>query len=61
LLPTTVFGITGVVPGEILSIYNVQELLIHQSKATAVEERVPMRVRGLYIVTNDKQTVKAVY
>jgi hypothetical protein len=55
------FWITGIVPGEILNIYNIQGLLIHRSKATATEESVPMRIRGLYIVTSGKRVEKAVY
>jgi hypothetical protein len=55
------FRITGIVTGETLSIYNVQGLLLHRSKATATEQRVPLPVRGLYIVVSGKRTVKAVY
>ncbi|MDR3217474.1 MAG: hypothetical protein LBU22_00585, partial [Dysgonamonadaceae bacterium] len=53
--------ITGLVQGESFRTYNLQGQLIYQGKATATEERVPLRERGVYIVTAGNGTVKAVY
>jgi hypothetical protein len=53
--------ITGLVQGEHFRIYNLQGQLICHDKATATEERVPLRKRGAYIVTAGNRVVKAVY
>jgi hypothetical protein len=53
--------ITGLVQGEHFRIYNLQGQPVYQGKATATEERVPLRERGVYIVTAGDRVVKAVY
>jgi hypothetical protein len=53
--------ITGLVQGEHFCIYNLQGQLICHDKATATEERIPLRERGVYIVTAGNRVVKAVY
>ena len=51
----------GLVPGEVLSIYNMSGQLQFKGKATAPEQLVLLRERGIYIVVSGKQRVKAVY
>ncbi|MDR2805378.1 MAG: hypothetical protein LBB85_07025, partial [Dysgonamonadaceae bacterium] len=55
------FRITGLIPGETLSLYNMQGQLIHQSKANATEQHIPLHVRGVYIVISGIRAVKAAY
>ncbi|MDR2809340.1 MAG: T9SS type A sorting domain-containing protein, partial [Tannerellaceae bacterium] len=55
------FWITGLVPGETLSLYNMQGQLIHQNKANATEQRISLRVRGVYIAVSGERRVKAAY
>jgi hypothetical protein len=53
--------ITGLVEGERFCIYNLQGQLVYRGKASASEERVPLRNRGVYIVTAGNGVAKAVY
>jgi hypothetical protein len=53
--------ITGLVQGELFRTYNLQGQLIYQGKATATEKYVPLRERGVYIITAGNKAVKAVY
>jgi hypothetical protein len=67
------FLIRGIVPGEMLSVYNIQGQLIYRTEAahgrdaarhvstTTTEQRVPVHVRGVYIIVSGERTVKAVY
>jgi hypothetical protein len=53
--------ITGLVQGEFFRTYNLQGQLVCQGKATATEVHVPLRERGVYIVTAGNGVVKAAY
>jgi hypothetical protein len=53
--------VSGLTAGELLSIYNMQGQLIYKGKATATEERINLRVRGVYVVTSDNAAVKVIY
>jgi anti-sigma28 factor (negative regulator of flagellin synthesis) len=53
--------ISGLVPGESLTLYNMQGQLVYKGKATAAEERIRLSVRGVYVVVNANRTVKTVY
>jgi hypothetical protein len=56
--------ITGLIPGEMLSVYSIQGQLIYRRDAmhgVSTEQRVPLRVRGLYIVVSGERTVKVIY
>ncbi|MDR1561886.1 MAG: hypothetical protein LBS54_02205 [Dysgonamonadaceae bacterium] len=54
------FLITGIVPGETLSIYNTQGQQIYNSKSTATEQHVTLREHGIYIIVSGGQAVKVV-
>jgi hypothetical protein len=51
----------GLVPGEVFSIYNISGQLQFKGKATATEQLVPLRERGVYIVVSGNRRVKTVY
>jgi hypothetical protein len=51
----------GLVPGEVFSIYNISGQLLFSGKATANEQFVSLRERGVYIVTTGNRSVKAAY
>jgi hypothetical protein len=53
--------VCGLAPGEVFSIYNMSGQLHFKGKATATEELVPLRERGIYIVVAGERRVKAVY
>jgi hypothetical protein len=53
--------ISGLVSGELLSIYNMQGQLFYKGKATATEECIKLRERGIYIVVAGSRRVKAIY
>ncbi|MDR1675370.1 MAG: hypothetical protein LBR86_02720 [Tannerella sp.] len=60
------FLIRGIVPGETLSVYNLHGQLIYRTDAarhvsTTTEQRVPLHVRGVYVVVSGERRVKAVY
>jgi hypothetical protein len=49
------------VPGEVLTLYNMQGQSVYTGKATAAEERIYLRVRGVYVVVNGGHSVKVAY
>jgi hypothetical protein len=51
----------GLVPNEVFSIYNMSGQLRFSGKATAAEQLVPLRERGIYIVVSGNRSVKAAY
>jgi hypothetical protein len=53
--------VSGLVPGEALALYNMQGSLIYSDKASANEQRLPLREHGIYIIVSGKRTAKAVY
>jgi hypothetical protein len=53
--------ISGLIPGETFSVYNLRGQLFYKGKATASEQYVNLRDRGVYIITNGNKTVKAIY
>jgi hypothetical protein len=66
--------IQGILPGEMLSVYNMQGRLVYHNGtnatrsrdaarhvSTTTEQRVPLHVRGVYIVVSGEQRMKAVY
>ncbi|MDR1368862.1 MAG: hypothetical protein LBJ72_01860 [Dysgonamonadaceae bacterium] len=48
-------------PGKTFAVYNVSGQLIYSGRATAQEQRVPLNVRGIYIVASGNQRVKVAY
>ncbi|MDR1866454.1 MAG: YDG domain-containing protein, partial [Bacteroidales bacterium] len=56
-----ILHVTGLVPDEFLSIYNMQGQLFRHEKATATEKRIHLRERGIYVVVSGSRTVKVVY
>ncbi|GAB6393955.1 MAG: Ig-like domain-containing protein [Bacteroidales bacterium] len=55
------FTVTGLVAGEVFSVYNLQGQLVYQGRATASEEAVYLRNKGVYIVVAGAERVKAGY
>jgi hypothetical protein len=53
--------VSGLIPGETLSIYSIQGQLSYKSKATATEQTIRLRERGVYIVVAGERRVKTVY
>jgi hypothetical protein len=53
--------VCGLVPDEVFSIYNISGQLLFSGKATAAEQLVLLRERGVYIVTTGNRSVRAVY
>jgi hypothetical protein len=53
--------LTGLVPGEMFGVYNMQGQLFYKGKATSGKERIPLRNKGVYIVVAGDRTVKTVY
>ncbi|MDR3269171.1 MAG: T9SS type A sorting domain-containing protein, partial [Tannerella sp.] len=53
--------ISGLIPGESLTLYNMQGQLVYKGKATANEQRISLHGHGVYIVVNGNRTVKAAY
>ena len=51
----------GLVPGEMFGIYDISGRLQFKGKATATEQLVPLRERGVYIAVSGNRRVKAVY
>jgi hypothetical protein len=50
--------VSGLIPGELLTIYTMQGQLVYKGKAIANEQHVPLYGRGVYIVVNGNRTVK---
>ena len=55
------FHITGLTPGETLSIYSASGAIVYNSIAIGEEMHIPLRVQGVYIVKVGSNTVKTVY
>ena len=55
------FRIQGLVPGETLSVYNMQGQPVYTGIATAAEQRVPVHVHGVYVIVSGLRKVKAAY
>ncbi|MDR1981773.1 MAG: C10 family peptidase [Tannerellaceae bacterium] len=55
-----ILHVSGLVPNELLSIYNMQGKLFHQEKVTETEKRIYLRERGIYVVASGGRTVKVV-
>jgi hypothetical protein len=55
------FMVTGLVAGEVFSVYNLQGQLVYQGRATASEEAVYLRNKGVYIVVAGAERVKVGY
>jgi hypothetical protein len=53
--------VSGLLPGENFSVYTLQGQSVYQSKATAPEERIPLRERGVYILRHGNRTCKFNY
>jgi hypothetical protein len=53
--------VSGLIPGESLTLYNMQGSLIYNNKASANEQLLPLHEHGIYIVVAGKRTAKAVY
>jgi hypothetical protein len=53
--------VRGLVPGEMFGIYDISGRLQFKGKATAAEQLVPLRERGVYIAVSGNRRVKAVY
>jgi hypothetical protein len=53
--------ISGLIPGETFSIYNLRGQLFYKGKATVSEQYVSLPDHGIYIITNGNRTIKAIY
>ena len=53
--------VTGIVPGETLSIYSATGALVYHSRVTSDEEVINMMVSGVYIVRSGNQSMKALF
>jgi hypothetical protein len=53
--------VTGLVPGESLTLYNMQGSLIYRDTSGATEQLVPLREHGIYIAIAGRRTAKAAY
>ena len=52
--------VTGITPGETLSIYTITGILVYQRITTSDEMDIPLRAQGVYLVRVGNHTVKAV-
>jgi hypothetical protein len=52
--------ITGLTPGELVSIYSVSGILVHRGIATDEQANIPLKAQGMYIVKAGVRTVKVV-
>jgi len=52
--------VSGIAPGETLSIFSVTGTLIYHRTATSDEIDIPLNVRGIYFVRSGKHTVKVI-
>jgi hypothetical protein len=52
---------SGLTPGEKLSIYNAAGTLIYQFIAVSNEEKIQLKVTGLYIIKTEQSSVKVIY
>jgi len=52
--------VTGITPGETLSIYNIMGMLVYHRIATSDEMDIPLRAQGVYFVRSGNHTVKIV-
>jgi hypothetical protein len=53
--------VSGLIPGEFWTIYNMHGQLFHKTKATAPEAHVPLREHGVYIIVAGERVAKVVY
>jgi hypothetical protein len=53
--------ISGLIPGEMFSIYNLWGQLFYKGKATVSGQYVSLLDRGIYIIPNGNRTVIAIY
>jgi hypothetical protein len=53
--------VSGLTPGESLTIYNMQGQLVYKGKAAANEQMLYLNGRGVYVIVAGNRTVKAAY
>jgi anti-sigma28 factor (negative regulator of flagellin synthesis)/lipopolysaccharide export LptBFGC system permease protein LptF len=53
--------VSGLVEGEVLSVYNMRGQLVYNGKATTAEQRINLRERGIYVVVSGNRRVKTAY
>jgi len=53
--------VTGITPGETLSIYSQNGTLVYQSVVTSDEADISLKVQGVYIVRNGDRMVRVVF
>ncbi|MDR3193935.1 MAG: cadherin-like beta sandwich domain-containing protein, partial [Tannerella sp.] len=53
--------VSGLIPGELLSLYNMQGQTVYKGKAIAGEQHIPLYGHGVYVVVNGNRTAKAAY
>ena len=58
LLTNGLLHIAGLQPGEAFSLYTVGGQLVYQGTAKSTSEYIPFPGRGIYILTNGRETVK---
>ncbi|MDR2811055.1 MAG: hypothetical protein LBB84_10975, partial [Tannerellaceae bacterium] len=58
---STGMQITGLIPGEVFAIYNMQGQLVFRGKAAGTEAFIVLSGRGTYVVVTDRQALKAAY
>jgi hypothetical protein len=56
-----VFTLLTTVPGESLTLYNIQGQLVYNGKAIANEQTIYLSVRGMYVVVSGNRRVKAIF
>ena len=52
--------VTGINPGETLSIYNIMGTLVYRSQATSDEMEIPLTTRGVFIVRAGNHAIKII-
>ena len=53
--------VSGLISGEVWSVYSVSGMLIYCDVASSKEANIPLTVRGVYIIQSGNNTIKIVY
>ena len=60
-MQNNVLHVTGLTPGQTLSVYSLSGVLIYRSAAASEEASIPLPSRGFYIITSGAKTVKILF
>jgi hypothetical protein len=55
-----VLHVTGLTPGKVWNVYNLYGRLIYTGIAVDVMANIPLPSKGIYIIMNDKESIKTV-